>query len=112
MESGQPRASDLAYAELRERILDLRLAPGSLVNELALAADLGMGRMPVREAIARLVTDRFITVLPRRGTVVTPVGLDDVLEMFEAREAIECGVAYIAASRATSEDLATLRELV
>jgi DNA-binding GntR family transcriptional regulator len=68
--------------------------------------------MPVREAIARLVTDRFITVLPRRGTVVTPVGLDDVLDMFEAREAIECGVAYIVANRATAEDLATLRRLV
>jgi DNA-binding GntR family transcriptional regulator len=68
--------------------------------------------MPVREAIARLAIDRFITVLPRRGTVVTQVGLDDVLDMFEAREAIECGVAYIVANRATGEDLATLRRLV
>lgn len=108
----QPRASDLAYDELRERILDLRLPPGSVVNENALAAELGLGRMPVREAIARLATDRFVTVLPRRGTVVTPVGLDDVLDMFEAREAIECGVAYIVAKRATAEDLATLRPLV
>jgi DNA-binding GntR family transcriptional regulator len=109
---GQPRASDLAYDELRERILDLRLPPGSLVHEHALASDLGLGRMPVREAIARLATDRFITVLPRRGTVVTPLGLDDVLDMFEAREAIECGVAHIVANRATAEDLATLRRLV
>jgi DNA-binding GntR family transcriptional regulator len=108
----QPRASDLAYNELRERILDLRLSPGSLVNEHTLASDLGLGRMPVREAVARLVTDRFITVLPRRGTVVTPVGLDDVLDMFEAREAIECGVAYIVAHRAAAQDLATLRRLV
>jgi DNA-binding GntR family transcriptional regulator len=109
---GQPRASDLAYEELRERILDLRLPPGSLVYEHALASELGLGRMPVREAIARLVTDRFITVLPRRGTIVTPVGLDDVVDMFEAREAIECGVAYIVAKRATPEDLATLGRLV
>jgi DNA-binding GntR family transcriptional regulator len=109
---GQPRASDLAYDELRERILDLRLPPGSLVNELALASDLGMSRMPVREAIARLATDRFITVLPRRGTVVTQVGLDDVLDIFEAREAIECGAVHIVASRATGADLATLRRLI
>lgn len=106
------RASDLAYAELRERILDLRLPPGSMLNEHALAADLGLGRMPVREAIARLVTDRFIIVLPRRGTVVAPIGLDDVLDMFEAREAIECGVAHIVAIRATAEDLAALGRLV
>lgn len=110
--TGQPRASDVAYEELRQRIIDLRLPPGVVVNENALAAELGMGRMPVREAIARLATDRFITVLPRRGTVVTPIGLDDVLDMFEAREAIECGVAHIVATRATADDLATLRKLV
>ncbi|MET0694186.1 MAG: GntR family transcriptional regulator, partial [Propionibacteriaceae bacterium] len=107
-----PRASDRAYAVLLEMILDLRLPPGSLVNEQQIAADIGFGRMPVREAIARLSGDRFITVLPRRGTFVTPLGLEDVLDMFEAREAIECGVAYIAARRATDADLQTLRELV
>jgi DNA-binding GntR family transcriptional regulator len=83
-----------------------------MLNEHALAAELGLGRMPVREAIARLVTDRFIIVLPRRGTVVAPLGLDDVLDMFEAREAIECGVAHIVATRATAGDLATLRQLI
>ena len=112
MVAGQPRASDLAYDELRERIIDLRLPPGSLVNEQALASDLEMGRMPVREAIARLAIDRFITVLPRRRTVVTQVGLDDVLDIFEAREAIECGVVHIVANRATGADLATLGRLV
>jgi DNA-binding GntR family transcriptional regulator len=106
------RASDRAYAELRERILDLRLAPGAVVNEQSLAQELELGRMPVHEAIARLATDRFLTVLPRRGTVVTDLTLDVVLDMFEAREAIECGVAYIAARRATDEDLAVLRGLV
>jgi DNA-binding GntR family transcriptional regulator len=108
----EPRASELAYNDLLERIINLRLPPGSLINEQAMANELGLGRMPVREAIARLATDRFITVVPRRGAVVSPVGLDDVLNMFEAREAIECGVAYIVATRATKEDLDILRELV
>lgn len=106
------RASDQAYDLLLEMILDLRLPPGAVVNEAQLAADVGFGRMPVREAIARLCTDRFMSVMPRRGTFVTPVGLEDVLDMFEAREAIECGVAYIAARRATDEDLDELRTLV
>ncbi|HUW87198.1 MAG TPA: GntR family transcriptional regulator [Candidatus Paceibacterota bacterium] len=108
----QPRASELAYDGLRDQIINLRLPPGSVVNEQAMANELGLGRMPVREAIARLVSDRFITVVPRRGAVVTPVGLGDVLDMFEAREAIECGVAYIVAKRATKDDLTTLRQLV
>src|SRR3954470_12851187 len=106
------RASDLAYERVLERILSLRLPPGAVVNEQSLAADLGLGRMPVREALARLATDRLITVLPRRGTMVTPLGLSDVLDMFEAREAIECVVAHVAARRAGPQDLATLRSLI
>jgi DNA-binding GntR family transcriptional regulator len=106
------RASDIAYRELRDMIIDLRLAPGVVVNEQELAAQLNLGRMPVHEAIARLVNDRLVMVLPRRGTVVTPLAIDDVLDMFEAREAIECGVAYLAATRATDEDIAKLRRMV
>ncbi|HEV7847756.1 MAG TPA: GntR family transcriptional regulator [Mycetocola sp.] len=106
------RASDTAYGILMDMIVDLRLAPGAFLNEQSLADQLGLGRMPVREALAQLAKDRFVTIMPRRGTIVTPLALDDVLDMFEAREAVECGIAYIAASRATDDDLETLRKLV
>lgn len=106
------RASDDAYDMLLERILDLRIPPGSVLNEQQLATEIGLGRMPVREAVARLAGGRFVTVMPRRGTVVTAPTLDNVLDMFEAREAIECGVAYIAARRASDDDLARLRLLI
>lgn len=105
------RASDLAYALLREMVVDLRLPPGAVVNEQQLSTETGFGRMPVREAVARLAADRFVTVVPRRGTYVTPLGLADVLDMFEAREAIECGVAHLAARRASPAQLERLREL-
>ena len=108
----QPRVSDLAYERLRDMILDLRLPPGAVVNEQELAAQLGLGRMPVREAVARLATDRFVVVHPRRSTQVADISLDDVRSIFDAREAIECGVAHIAARRASAEDLAALRGLV
>lgn len=110
--NGQPKTSEIAYAELRKRIIGLDLPPGAVLNEQAMANELGLGRTPVREAIARLGTDRFVTVVPRRGAVVTPVGLDDVLDMFEAREAIECGVAYTVAKRATKDNMVSLRALV
>ncbi|MCU1440127.1 MAG: hypothetical protein JWP85_1124 [Rhodoglobus sp.] len=108
----EKRASEVAYDAILDQIISLKLAPGSVLNEHATANELELGRMPVREAIARLATDRFVTVLPRRGAIVAPLGLDDVLDMFEAREAIECGVAYIVARTATAEDLATFRTLV
>ena len=106
------RASDQAYAWLLERILDLRIPPGSVVNEQQLALEIGLGRMPVREALARLAGDRFTTVMARRSTVVTSLGLEDVLDMFEAREALQCGVAHIAARKASDDDLATLGGLI
>lgn len=112
MTGTRPRASDVAYEQILERILDLRLAPGAAINENAIAEELGLSRMPVHEAVARLAVDRFVTVQPRRGSHVTAFQLQDVLDMFEAREAIECGVAHIAARRASSDDLATLRRLV
>jgi DNA-binding GntR family transcriptional regulator len=106
------RASDLAYEQMLERILDLRLPSGAVINEHAVAAELDLSRMPVHEAVGRLAADRFVTVLPRRGSVVTTFGVDEVLDLFEAREAVECGLAYIAARRANAEDLAELRRLV
>ena len=107
----EPRASDLAYLQLRDMVVDLRLPPGAILNEQQLAASTGFGRMPIREAVARLAADRFVSVVPRRGTFVTPLGLAEVLGMFEAREAIECGVAHLAARRATAPQLERLRAL-
>jgi DNA-binding GntR family transcriptional regulator len=106
------RDSDRAYEQLLDMILTLRLAPGEVVNEQSLAADLGLGRMPVHEAVTRLAADRLAIIMPRRGTVISPIALKDVVDMFEAREAIECGVAYIAATRANEEDLDHLLELI
>lgn len=105
------RASDVAYGRLLDMIVDLRLAPGAFINEQAIADRLELGRMPVRQALAQLAQDHFVTILPRRGTVVAGLALDEVLDMFEAREAVQCGVAYVAASRATEEDLAKFRAL-
>lgn len=71
-----------------------------------------MGRVPVREALARLAHDRLITIVPRRGSYVTPISLDDIIDIFEAREVIQCGAAYLAATKATNENLVVLRSLV
>ena len=106
------RDSDAAYSLLLDRIVDLSIPPGALLNEQSLAADLDYGRTPVREALARLVADRFVTILPRRGIIVAPITFEDVLAMFEARETIECGIAYIAATRVTEDDLEEMRRLV
>lgn len=106
------RDSDTAYRLLLDRIVDLSIPPGAILNEQFLATELDFGRTPVREALARLATDRFVTILPRRGVIVAPITFEDVLAMFEARETIECGIAYIAATRVTEADLEEMRRLV
>ena len=93
-------------------IIDLRLQPGMMVDELSLSAEIGLGRTPVHEAVARLVIDRLVTVLPRRGLMIAPIGLEQVREIFEAREAIECGNAYFAVQHASEEELEELGRLV
>ena len=93
-------------------IIDLRLQPGMMIDELSLSAEIGLGRTPVHEAVARLVIDRLVTVLPRRGLMIAPIDLDQVREIFEAREAIECGNAYFAVQHAADADLAELSHLV
>jgi len=106
------RASDVAYERLREMILDLRLAPGEVLNELSLSSMIGIGRMPVREALQRLSSDRFVVALPRRGTVVSSMTMVDVAHLYEAREAVECGIARVVVRRITDAQIRELRTLV
>lgn len=106
------RASDVAYEQLREMILNLSLPPGEILNETSLAAMLNIGRMPVREAIGRLVSDRFIIVLPRRGTVVATMTMMDIANLYDAREAVECGIVRVAVRRITDEQIADFKRLV
>ena len=106
------RDSDVAYERLRDKIIDLHFEPGMMVDEPSLVAEVGLGRTPVHEAVARLVIDRLVTVLPRRGLMIAPIGLELVREIFEAREILECGNAYFAVQHATDAELAELRHMV
>ncbi len=106
------RDSDVAYERLRKKIIELQFQPGMMVEEPTLATEIGLGRTPVHEAVARLVIDRLVIVMPRRGLMIAPIGLELVREIFEAREILECGNAYFAVQHATDVDLVKLREMV
>lgn len=106
------RDSDVAYERLRKKIIDLHFEPGMMVDEPTLAAEIELGRTPVHEAVARLVIDRLVTVIPRRGLMIAPIGLELVREIFEAREILECGKAYFAVQHASDTELAELRQMV
>jgi DNA-binding GntR family transcriptional regulator len=96
--------SDQAYYRLRELIVTLELAPGTMVNERELMERLGLGRTPVREALRALAHEKLVEVYPRRGIFVAGVDVRDLAGLSEARVVIESFAARLAAERATAVD--------
>jgi DNA-binding GntR family transcriptional regulator len=98
--------SERAYVELRDRIVTLRLPPGTALREDELMAELAIGRTPLREAVKRLALEGLVAVQPRRGTYVTGVDAAEIVHITELRAELE---AYAAALAARRMDAATRR---
>lgn len=96
--------SDRAYYAIRELVVTLELAPGSIVSERELQERLGVGRTPVREALQRLEGERLIEVYPRRGIFVSNVNVLDLAVLSEVRTVLEGFAARLAAERSTADD--------
>ncbi|MFN8446152.1 MAG: GntR family transcriptional regulator [Caldilineaceae bacterium] len=101
--------SQQAYQRIRDKIVMLHLAPGTLLQEATLIEELQLGRTPIREAIQRLANEGLITLRPRRGAFVADLSITDLQQIFELRRVIEGYAATLAAERATAADCAALR---
>lgn len=104
--------SDLAYERLKEMIIAITLPPGRLLGEAEVAAQLRMGRMPVREAMQRLAREDLVIILPRKGSFVAPIQVEDLPKIFELRVTLECLSARLAAERITEDELQRLETLI
>jgi DNA-binding GntR family transcriptional regulator len=102
------RASDKAYAALRDDIIEWRLLPGTVLAEVEQSERLGISRTPLREALSRLTAEGLTTTAGGRGVVVTDISLEDIDELFELRETLEGRAAALAAERG---DHATFEQL-
>ena len=116
-ETSQPRIArellaDRAYADLRDRIVTLRIAPGAPIDEDVLGGELGIGRTPVREAIKRLALENLVTVFPRRGTFASDINITDLADISDVRMQLEGHAAYRAAQRITPALRAELDDLL
>jgi DNA-binding GntR family transcriptional regulator len=100
-----------AYDRIRESIITLELAPGTLVNEQKLAEDLYMGPATVREALKLLAHDELVVITPRHGLYVADISLSDLEQISEVRLKLEPLCAGLAAQRAATDDLAVLEAL-
>lgn len=110
-----PQAGTLAeqaYGRLLEEIIQGALAPGTLLREEDLAERFGFGRTPIREALQRLKYEGYLTILPRRGTLVGDVSITDLAAIYEIRVRLESWAARLAAERATDSDRAQAQKLI
>jgi DNA-binding GntR family transcriptional regulator len=100
-----------AYELIRERITTLELPPGSSINEQALAEQMEMGLVPVREALKLLAHEKLVVITPRHGLYVADVNVPDLEQISEMRLALEGLCARLAAQRATADDIVVLETL-
>lgn len=104
--TGESKTS-MAYRLLEEMIVTMQLKPGALLSEVELAAQLGLGRTPVREALQRLELEYLVEIMPRRGVRVTDIDIKRQLRLLEVRRQLEQLNAALAARRASQSQRAS-----
>lgn len=104
--------STRAYAEIRRMIVRLVLAPGEVIRDDRLQAELGLGRTPIREALQLLARDQFVVVMPRRGMYVSGIDVDELSMLYETRATLEPFAMRLACARGTDEHWAQMAEVL
>lgn len=101
---------DYALRVLKDNIIHLDLAPGSQISENELAAELGLSRTPVREALIELSKVGIVEICPQKKSTVALIDYGMVDEARFMRGLLECAVAELVCAMATEADVARLKE--
>lgn len=101
---------DAAYAVVQKMILDDRFSAGQVLSERTLVEELGISRTPIRAALNRLCYDGYLDMKADVCTIVAELGIQDILELYEIREALECKAVELFTQRRTdAEEQALVR---
>lgn len=101
-----------AYDYLRQRLAGGELTPGTILREASLAEEIGMSRTPVREALGRLRAEGVVEVVPRFGWLVRMPSRQEVSDLYESREMLECFTVQKVAEQRSPDDVEKLGDLV
>ena len=104
--------SEIAYEELKYRIITLEYKPGSYLNEAMLSDDLEIGRTPIHHAVSRLAHGGLIEMIPRKGLIVKPISLQEVAEIIDVRLVNEVYCAGKACKNMTPQYAIDLEEIL
>jgi len=100
---------ELAYSHIRGKLLEGRIAPGTRISSRALAREIGISFIPVREAIAQLAIEGLVDHEAGVGTFATRVEREDLRELYELREALEAHAILLAAVKIDADGLNKMR---
>jgi len=109
---GPRGAAEQVVRRIREAVVSGRIAPGTWLREAQLAAHLGVSRIPVREALARLEAEGIVERVPYRGARVARFTLEQITESCMLRALLEGLAVKLATPRFLPEDLEKLKELI
>ena len=101
----------MVYEDIRRQIVEENLAPGQWLIERELCEAYSMSRTPIREILWRLTADGFLEQEANRGFVVRRLGLEQIFEIFQAREAVEGMAARLACRRGGEPFRTMLRDI-
>ena len=101
---------DSIYQQARVMAVNFDFKPEERINEGALATRLGTSRTPVREALNRLSAEGFLTFQTGRGFFNRALNPQEILDLYDARQAVECHAIRLAAERATDNDIKELQD--
>lgn len=101
-----------AYERLKNAIITLKFKPGEYLNAARVSELLGIGHTPVQQAINRLMLEGLVDIIPRKGVIVKPVTLDEILNIIDVRLVNETYCARLAAARAEEIDIADMESVL
>lgn len=100
------------YRILRDWLITAKLPPGEFLSEVDLAERCGTSRTPVREACTRLMQDHWLTRIRRKGFMVTPISVRDIVDMYDYRKLLECFAAEKLAQTGSHDQIRELAAIV
>jgi GntR family transcriptional regulator, rspAB operon transcriptional repressor len=101
--------ADRAYDALKDSLQSGRYPPGTFLSERQLAHGLGMSKTPLKSALVRLEAEGYLRISPQQGILVREPSIQEIVELFDLREAIETFVVQRIAGKLTPEQAALLR---
>jgi len=103
--------NDKIYTAIKYKIIDEEFRPGQWIVERELCEEYGISRTPLREALQRLVSEGFLSLQRSKGYLVNKLSIEEIIEIFQAREAVECMLSRLACHNGDQNFIAQLKEL-